>query len=663
MKMSIKLLKFLVGNLTLLFFITSSMALAVQGTDYVAPPRYSTIDKFGVNVLGGRVTADLQTVSIGGDMGLIHSISPRTNLFTYSGNYGYNDRYAGGLKRIELGQHVALVNGGPTMFLVVMQASALGDSANFIVMRDGVYAPSGTGYTSNYEYEALGDKRHTLGPKNGELVWTKPDGTEVYFGASGGAAGMNRSFQKIVYPNGFTINVHYTTGVTTNTGYQLKYDYINDDPGLEASKRGRRFGQYANVPSESLSESANWRIKNPKYVRAINNAYEYCPPTQKEPCDLSNSWPFATFNWPGGMPRAIFIDTTIFSVENAEGAVTEFHYEAHDAALKTLKDPTTLIDGYTLNTRIAPRLIAIKPAAATESTVSFTYKNQIDIVSVGNGNHPTLKTEEGELVTARGILGIGGYDSAAIAPGNAPMHYSGSQLRVIEHRTIPTALDKVYLDGEQRILSFEANYRNFVMTDGNRNSPSRGFKYNAGNNLWQVTYPDNNGEAVAWEAGYPPSCIAPTADRNRKTCNKPLWVKDPKGNVTNYTYHAESGQVATITYPTNVSGVRPQTRYKYEQKYASYYVAANNKEQSDTPVWLNTEESYCVNSAANTDGSCSGNDAVITRYEYEHDNLLMTGKTVFSQVDNKTLRTCYQYDRYGNRIGEIQPKANLTSCN
>ena len=52
----------------------------------------------------------------------------------------------------------------------------------------------------------------------------------------------------------------------------------------------------------------------------------------------------------------------------------------------------------------------------------------------------------------------------------------------------------------------------------------------------------------------------------------------------------------------------------------------------------------------------------MTRYEYNHNNLLLTGVTVTDQKTGVTLRTCYQYDIYGNRIGEISPNANLSSC-
>ncbi len=64
---------------------------------------------------------------------------------------------------------------------------------------------------------------------------------------------------------------------------------------------------------------------------------------------------------------------------------------------------------------------------------------------------------------------------------------------------------------------------------------------------------------------------------------------------------------------------------------------------------MKTEEKYCINSAA-VSGSCSGNDEVITTYEYDTPNLLMSGMKV-TTPDGLTRRTCYRYDKFGNQIG------------
>ncbi len=80
---------------------------------------------------------------------------------------------------------------------------------------------------------------------------------------------------------------------------------------------------------------------------------------------------------------------------------------------------------------------------------------------------------------------------------------------------------------------------------------------------------------------------------------------------------------------------------------------------------MKTAEKYCINSAPAGNG-CSGGDEVVTTYEYNHDNLLMTGMTVTEPPppagNGITLRTCFEYDIYGNQIGKTDPKAGLSSC-
>jgi len=63
--------------------------------------------------------------------------------------------------------------------------------------------------------------------------------------------------------------------------------------------------------------------------------------------------------------------------------------------------------------------------------------------------------------------------------------------------------------------------------------------------------------AVTIYAGYDSTCSNP------KTCNKPNWTKDAKGNQTDYTYDATSGEVATVTLPADNNGLRRRTYNTY----------------------------------------------------------------------------------------------------
>ena len=124
-------------------------------------------------------------------------------------------------------------------------------------------------------------------------------------------------------------------------------------------------------------------------------------------------------------------------------------------------------------------------------------------------------------------------------------------------------------------------------------------------------------------------------------------------------YYPEHGQVKSITYPANKEGIRAQTRFTYAERSATYFNAAGVKVlDEDHPIWMKITEEYCIKSAASGDGCTALNDEVVTTYEYDHPNLLMTGMAV--QTPDGTRRTCYRYDKFGNQIGVTTPLGNTS---
>lgn len=659
----------------------SSTSFATQGTDYIEPAKYQTLDKYNVNMAGNQLSPTIETVAIGGELGLKHSISPMGNHFDQANtNDAYRDKYSGGLRTTVLGKNISVWNNQFVSEATAMRASFLGQQAQFLVIRnDGTYQP---GYYSgtDYYYESLGDKRHTLKRRTDGLVWTQPDGTEVFFSTADetatARATATQNVKKIVYPNGFTIEVGSNYGVITNTGFALKYDFDSTDLGLDSSKQGRVFPSGSTVPQDSVGARLAFRDANPKYITAINTAIDPCKISWVTSCSstLTKQWPKATLTWPGGMPRAIYIDKTTFSVTNAAGGRTDLIYEAQDAGRKD--DGTIPNDQfYTPGKLISPRLVEIISAGATKSSVTYSYKNEKPreiIISNPNYTDTFLQYDwdllPGTLTSATGILGAESYDTGDLGQGSPSgvivygKSYGGytNDFIVWQYTTPPVGiLDKIIDNKGDRTIYFELDYRNFVSRETFGKGPAKVYHYDARGNIDSIT----QGTAVA-QASYPTSCANP------KTCNKPEWVKDPNGNQTDYTYHS-SGQIQTVTFPADKRGIRAQTRYEYEQLKAAYYnadgVLAN--EADIPPIWLKTAEKYCTNSTysgsldatGKFSGNCgTGDQEVVTRYEYNSKNLLLTAQVV--EADGKTFRTCFQYDIYGNQIGKTEPKAELSAC-
>ncbi len=88
-----------------------------------------------------------------------------------------------------------------------------------------------------------------------------------------------------------------------------------------------------------------------------------------------------------------------------------------------------------------------------------------------------------------------------------------------------------------------------------------------------VAKPGSGSADIHLYANYPESTLP--ACTNPKTCNKPLWVKDAKGNQTDYSYISLHGGVFQEIAPAPGSGpyagVRPTTEHQYSHGGTSVY--------------------------------------------------------------------------------------------
>lgn len=149
------------------------------------------------------------------------------------------------------------------------------------------------------------------------------------------------------------------------------------------------------------------------------------------------------------------------------------------------------------------------------------------------------------------------------------------------------------------------------------------------------------------------------------TCRKPSVITAANGGVTNVIRSAIHGGVLKMILPADNNGVRPETRYAYAQRYA-WIKNGSGYIQASSPIWVLSSEEFCKTSAADSSGNCAAgaSDEVITAYDYGPNsgpnNLWLRGVAV--TADSQTLRTCYSYDKWGRKISETKPAANLAVC-
>jgi hypothetical protein len=552
------------------------------------------------------------------------------------------------------------------------------------------------GISNSYFYYPLRDKKNKLDVEGTDsLKWTKSDGTEVYFYRGSTYADAKGYLKKIIHPNGFTINfarpdpagLNSLGSVSTNTGFLLKYNY-----SLASEPYTTIGANYGNDRMPTNDEQANWNRRNPKSITGINQAIEYCNPNDNAPCvgaqescpatgvgqasctSLTKKWPIAKFIWPAGMPRAFFFGDNKFTLMDSAQRATDFLVKGVDACAAT--GGGTISASCTLNTKNIPILVGVKPAGSNAATVNYQYVND-NYLAAAAWSVYSLPSNTTSLTRASGMRGdsgvIYGSYSGTRAVNGVSAFFTGRMTKDLYSQFYEQTFRSLYcVDSKESAIFFEGGYRNFpahkthtvdclAPTDDIENDMAETYSYDGNDNLTRIEYNKKSASPTEVQAIYPASC----PDGASKTCHQPTDVRDAKGSWTSYTYHPESGQVLTITLPSNKNNLVAKTIFTYEQKYAQYIqTPGGSKTNAPTPVWMKATEKTCLTSSEAGCGAGSS-DEVLTKYEY-NDNLLVKGITV-TAVDSSgyvtTKRTCYQYDIYGNRIGETQPKAYLASCN
>ena len=666
-----KYMKIMLGTAVVLAISWSFAAYAVQD-NVIAPPDVQLIDFMNVNMATGQVVQNLDTVSIGGEYGLSHDISLFANYFDAKDGKGYRDKYSGrahftmlseqqdgalnvdsnGILSFQILQNTNRITQVP-----VIRVSGPTGSQDFAFKSNGSYVTrySDVDFSSNaYTYVPIGDKRHSLKRRtNGGWVWRNPEGLEITYSGGG--------IDSIAYPNGFTVYVDYRA-VWTNTGYMLKYDIS---------------GTYHNPILNGYWSG------NPKSISGVNLAHTYCPTNSS--CNTSG-WPIASFNWPTGTPASFYLEgiQKIFSVTDQYGAKTDYHYETQNVCKWRLADESGT-SSYCLNNnpgdrRLAPRLVGVKSAHSNIIDITYQYENDgaMLVSSPGAGLgmrllqfYWKLSTKNGRLLKATNKTHWRTYGKPfSSGPYNHSTVRENSGNRVQVYNFHPGKLERVTLR-KQGTFEYEYNSRNFVTSLTPLSGPTQFFKYDddegGRGNLIRIVVNNRN----IREADYATSCT----DLNFRYCNKPLWIKDAKGHRTDFTYHAPSGQVATVTGPAVAvnrgTSVRQKTYYTYEQKYAYFKNAGGSIVRAGAPLWLLTKEHTCRTSQATLTGCPNGSaDMVETRYYYGPqqtgvaNNLHMRGKSVTAQGGTGTIETrvwCYAYDKLGKLIKETPPKGNGAS--
>lgn len=572
------------------------------------PPERVQVDQNGVDIASGDIVASNKHLSIGSDeYGL--------SLTSVLSGAGWTDSLSGMLE-------VSL--GGVNNSEISRRASWGNKSYSF---------PShGWRSETNATLSQLSATSYALTLADGTVVTYTELVAPMYIceGTSDPCAGYFYP-TKVERPNGLVISVHYATfvrpvawqvriqSVTNNAGYQIKFNYES------------------NVVSDATYNS--W-IKRVSAV-AINSAVDYCAPTANA-CSFTQSW-----------PTAYYAST----------------YTAGSNSTYTITDPLGRATRYTnvfpaqgstngLNT------FRIKTPASAVDNIVYTREFFTHSSGVDNGYRVTSVTVDGKNWTY----------STSVGPTSLSRAYT-----VRNPQNQPTVYRTYYFGPDYSpLVTSVSNPLNETVTYNygcTRDPATSGF---TSTSAYDVTLPENNefkatcdargnvvSRTVVAKSGPSASNLVelwayPAGCPNPKTCNQPSSYQDRRGALTEYVYDEVQGHGGLLreTLPA-VNGVRSQKRYEYAQKFAYVKNASGTLVPAASAIWVPTKISECRKG-----NSCSTAAETVTSFEYGAEstvNRLLVRGTVVSS-GGVSLRTCYSYDRYGNRISETTPRGGLSTC-
>lgn len=457
----------------------------------------------------------------------------------------------------------------------------------------------------------------TLVVSGTDYIYTSPDGTIAVFGPiltdvyTQRKIGMARS---ITFPSGDRWAYEIKTGQYCQFG---DWDGSSCTKPLSAAERIQSvtngFGyqiklEYASNTMVNYTDLNEWnRITK---VTAINGAEEYCDPAAVS-CSLVNSWPSVSYDKSG-------------TVETATDSMGLARTYAYDTA--------------------GQKIVGIRRAGSTSDDVTVAYKS----------GYVSKVTKDGSAYIYTD--GIGPYQRSVTVTG------PGGYWRNVTSNISLQVIQKI-MDGMLRTTGFIHDNNGRVTTSYTSDMSSyysditTKYEYDARGNVIETrrTAKDGSGLAdVVTTSGYDASCTNPLV------CNKPLWTRDAKGNQTDYTYDPNHGGVLTVTQPAPTpGGIRPQTRYTYQQYQAYYKNSAGSIVASAIPIYRMTGVSACQTAASCVGTSDETKEAIAygPQVTGTANNLLPVSATSSSGDGTLSAGSSFAYDMIGNMIAVDRPLA------
>lgn len=588
----------------ILLLICTMTWAAVAYAQELPPPRIPSTDENGVGIIDFNYYSNETHLAIGPDNGRRLTFKLGSNL-KFHNFWGYMI-----LGCDEDGTHSVSTQLYANTFFFPHSPPVAGVAGRHSDTLDGAYTHSES-YNSSTKIAT---------------VWlTLRDGTNIEF--MGHISVCQRAIKTVIFPDGerwdfshlihtsaFGSIYHIPSSVITNRGYQFTFSHSSTSSSCKSLA--------CIVPT----------------ITAINSAHEYCAPTASPCTGLTGGWP---------------------SVSETLQLVEPVDYGGNSVQNVTVNRP----DGSVYS--------AVRQGSGPSSYLLITSPEAPDKKfwrsgSVEWSSTNTARIEIGNQFWTYEIVGRqipGDSLTSAVKRTNYLGKSSYYGLKVFDFNLVPVYFIVWHEDELGRITRFTRDQYSRITRVELPEGDAIEYTYDNRSNIASkkmLPKPGSGLSPIIEYANYPSSCI------DIKTCNKPLSLTDGNGKVTSFAYSSEHGGVTRETGPV-VGGISFVKRYTYAQRYAQVRNQGNTAwVNASTPIWVLTEERYCKSGPTSGDACTNGSsDEVITSYDYGPatggpNNLLLRGKVITS--NGISVRTCYGYDRYGNKISETAPGAGLSTC-
>jgi len=590
----------------LLAMTSLTLSGAALANDMV-PPKVYTMTPGGVSLADGSYTFSDTDLSIGPMQLIRYHLGglrdPNTPLFGARMSHNY-DIYIAPNGRTDC-------TGGPATCVTYKKP----------VVHMGLTS-SGTFYETTYPSDLIlnsSDDSYagTLQNIAGAYVYTNQDGDVYTFSTSVGAAGVPNSQRvaNIVFADGRRQDFSYNgsgqlKAVIDSSGYAIVFDY--DGNGNTSAACGFNISQtFVSVSSTCTGA-------------AIKATYTYTGSTAKVGTVTDMSGLTTTYIYTNDALTCVQpAGYSVCKVSNsytggtgwqvtqqtlADGSVWNFAY-AGDYIKQ--RDPTLFVD--------------VEPSAQTNVTDPNSKVSYYTFV----GTSPYSVTDANSKTTAYRYSGGWDYQSSQSLP-----HDLGSALVEVD---FPLGDKYLATYGTRRAISSET---------------------------WQAK-PGSGLPDLVKIYGQVSDCT--TSPNTPQNCAKPIYIRDAKGNQTDFTYASWGGALSEMQ-PAPASGAaRPLKLYTYVQKYAYVKNSGGTLVSTGVPIWEPSTMVQCQTVAGSNSAVCdtaATAPRLQTTFQYGADgtanNLLVRGTQVKDLVTGTTRLTCVTYDPIGRKISQTSPRGTTS---